>query len=146
MQLFSVISNLLSMAPRTGQMSDEHKAALAEGRAQGRAVRAYLEALEANKPRRGRKRTPESMRARIDKIDASIDEADAMSRLHMVQERLDLVAAIDAAEATVDLAGLEHGFVAAAAPYSDRKNISYAAWREVGVSAEVLKRAGISRG
>ena len=134
------------MAPRTGQMSDDHKAALAEGRAQGRAVRAYLEALEANKPRRGRKRTPESMRARIDKIDASIDEADAMSRLHMVQERLDLVAAIDAAEATVDLAGLEDGFVAAAAPYSDRKNISYAAWREVGVSAEVLKRAGISRG
>ena len=47
-------------------MSDEHKAALADGRAQGRAVRAYLEALEANKPRRGRKRTPESMRARID--------------------------------------------------------------------------------
>lgn len=46
------------MAPRTGHMSDDHKAALAEGRAQGRAVRAYLEGLEASKPRRGRKRTP----------------------------------------------------------------------------------------
>ncbi|MGB1506861.1 MAG: hypothetical protein ACPHDT_15405, partial [Acidimicrobiales bacterium] len=63
----------------------------------------------------------------------------------VIMERLDLVAAIEAAEATVDLAGLEDGFVAAAAPYSDRKNISYAAWREVGVSAEVLKRAGITR-
>ena len=36
-------------------MSDAHKEALAEGREQGRAVRRYLEALEANKPRRGRK-------------------------------------------------------------------------------------------
>lgn len=133
------------MAPRTGHMSDEHKAALAEGRAQGRAVRAYLEGLEANKPRRGRKRTPEGMRARIEMIDASIDDADAMSRLHLVQERLDLIAAIEAAEATVDMKPLEDGFIAAAAQYSGRKSISYAAWREVGVPADVLQRAGISR-
>ena len=134
------------MAPRPGQMSDEHKAALAEGRAQGRAVRAYLEALEANKPRRGRKRTPESMRARVGTIDTTLDDADPISRLHMVQERIDLLAAIEAAEATVDLTALEDGFVAAAAPYGERKGVSYAAWREVGVPADVLKRAGISRG
>ncbi|MDG1366430.1 MAG: hypothetical protein P8I99_04935 [Acidimicrobiales bacterium] len=133
------------MAPRPGQMTNEHKAALAEGRAQGRAVRAYLEAIEANKPRRGRKRTPESMKARIAKIDASIGDADAISRLHMVQDRLDLVAAIEAAEATFDIAALEDGFIAAAGSYGERKSISYAAWREVGVSADVLKRAGISR-
>ena len=36
---------------KTRTMSDEHKAALAEGRAQGRAVRLYLEAIEANKPK-----------------------------------------------------------------------------------------------
>ena len=126
-------------------MTNEHKAALAEGRAQGRAVRAYLEAIEANKPRRGRKRTPESMKARIAKIDASIGDADAISRLHMVQDRLDLVAAIEAAEATFDIAALEDGFIAAAGSYGERKSISYAAWREVGVSADVLKRAGISR-
>ena len=135
-----------SMAPRPGQMSDEHKAALAEGRAQGRAVRAYLEALEANKPRRGRKRTPESMKARVETIDTTIDDADPISRLHMVQERIDLLAAIDAAEATVDLTALEDGFAAAAAPYGERKGISYAAWREVGVPTAVLKRAGITRG
>ncbi len=51
-------------------MSDAHKAALAEGRAQGRAVRNYLEALEAHKPKRGRKRTPDSMKRRLAKIDA----------------------------------------------------------------------------
>ena len=42
-------------------MSDSHKAALAEGREQGRAVRRYLEALEAHKLKRGRKRTQESI-------------------------------------------------------------------------------------
>ena len=46
--------------PTKRTMSAEHKAALAEGREQGRAVREYLEALEAHKPRRGRKRTPDS--------------------------------------------------------------------------------------
>ena len=46
-------------------MSDEHKAALAEGRTQGRAVRNYLDALEATKPKRGRKRTPDSVKKRL---------------------------------------------------------------------------------
>ena len=36
-------------------MSAEHKAALAAGRQQGITVRKYLEALEAHKPKRGRK-------------------------------------------------------------------------------------------
>ena len=133
------------MAPRK-EMTDEHKAALAEGRAQGRAVRGYLEALEAHRPKRGRKRTPETMRARLAAIDSTIDSADPMKRLQLVQERLDLAAAIAAAETTVDLTALEEGFVEAAAAYGRRKGISYAAWREVGVPAAVLKRAGIGRG
>ena len=37
----------------------------------------------------------------------------------------------------------ERAFVEAAAPYGERKGISYKAWREVGVPAAVLKRAGI---
>ncbi len=132
------------MAPRK-QMTDEHKAALAEGRAQGRAVRGYLEALEAHRPKRGRKRTPESMRARLAKIESTLDLADPMTRLQLVQERLDLAEAIAAAETTVDLSALEDGFVAAAKSYGERKGISYAAWREVGVPAAILKRADISR-
>ncbi len=132
------------MAPRK-EMTEEHKAALAEGRAQGRAVRSYLEALEAHKPKRGRKRTPESMRARLAKIETTIDAADPMTRLQLVQERLDLAEAIAAAETTVDLSALEDGFAAAAAGYGARKGITYAAWREVGVPAALLKRAGISR-
>lgn len=126
-------------------MTDEHKAALAEGRAQGRAVRAYLEALEAHKPKRGRKRTAESMRKRLDAIEAELATADPLKRLQLVQERLDLQDELAAADDTVDLAAVEAEFVDAAKPYSERKGISYAAWRELGVPAATLKQAGITR-
>jgi hypothetical protein len=46
---------------------------------------------------------------------------------------------------TKDLAGVEAEFVAAAKSYGARKGISYATWREAGVSSAVLKKAGISR-
>jgi len=126
-------------------MSDEHKAALAEGRNQGRAVRRYLEALEAHKPKRGRKRTPDSMRRRLERIDNELAEADALKRLQLVQERLDLTAELETADTKTDLTELEAEFVSAAAGYSARKGISYAAWRELGVEPAVLKRAGIAR-
>lgn len=126
-------------------MSVEHKAALAEGRDQGRAVRRYLEALEANKPKRGRKRSPDSMKKRLQAVEDEIAAADPLKRLHLVQERLDLVAALEASKATVDIDELEKEFVEAAATYSQRKGISYSAWRELGVPSNVLDRAGISR-
>ena len=127
-------------------MSDEHKAALAEGRNQGRSVRRYLEALEAHKPKRGRKRTTESMQKRLDRIDVELVSADPLKRLQLIQERLDLKEELDSTSETVDLSGLEQEFVDAAAAYSRRKGISYAAWRELGVEPAVLKRAGIGRG
>jgi hypothetical protein len=126
-------------------MSDEHKAALAEGRNQGRAVRQYLEALEAHKPKRGRKRTPDSIKKRLARIESELQSADPLKRLQLTQERLDLGQELDAGSSKVDLAGLEADFVGAAKPYSERKGISYAAWRQAGVSASVLKQAGISR-
>jgi hypothetical protein len=136
------------MAARTKRspMSNDHKAALAEGRTQGRAVRSYLQALEAHKPKRGRKRTPESIKKRLDRIEVELAEADALRRLQLVQERLDLQHELASAGAKVDLTELEKAFVEAAGPYSRRKGITYAAWRELGVSPAVLKAAGIGRG
>jgi len=126
-------------------MTDEHKSALAEGREQGRAVRAYLEALESNQPKRGRKRTPESINNRVAAIDASLQSVDPLKRVQLLQERLDLTAELDKANGTTDLAELETGFVKAAGGYSERKGISYEAWRQVGVPASVLSAAGIRR-
>ncbi len=126
-------------------MSDDHKAALAEGREQGRKVRHYLEALDAHKPKRGRKRTPDSIRKRLDKIETELETADALKRVQLVQERIDLGDELAAGEQVMDLSELEADFIEVAAAYSDRKGITYAAWRESGVDASVLKQAGISR-
>jgi hypothetical protein len=140
------VATIAFMSPRAkGSVTEEHKAAMAQGRAESRAVGSYLDALEANRPRRGRKRTPESIDRQLADIDAKMVEANAITRLELVQRRLDLVREREAVGAAVDLTALEDAFVAAAKGYGERKGISYAAWREIGVPAEVLKRAGITR-
>lgn len=127
-------------------MSDEHKAALAEGREQGRAVRRYLEALEQHRPKRGRKRTPESVDRRLQAVEQGLAEAGPLDRLHLIQERLDLQAERAAMDGNgVDIAELESAFVAAARAYGARRGITYTAWRAAGVRASVLRQAGISR-
>jgi hypothetical protein len=127
-------------------MSAAHKAALAVGREEARSVRQYLEALEAHKPKRGRKRSAETIQKRLDQIEDDLQAADPLSRVHLVQERINLRAELAAKGAVIDLAALEAAYVAAAKGYGDRKGISYAAWREAGVDAGVLRRAGIRRG
>ena len=126
-------------------MSDEHKHALAVGREESRAVRRYLEALEAHKPKRGRKRTTESIQSRLRQIDDRISSADPLTRVHLVQERLNLETELANKEEAVDLKALEEGFVEAAKSYGERKGITYAAWRAAGVDANVLRKAGIPR-
>ena len=126
-------------------MSEDHKAALAKGREEGRIVRRYLEALESTKPRRGRKRTPESIRKRLFAIDNSLAAADPLSRLHLIEERQRLEAELSHTGDTVDLAALEKSFIKVARVYGERKGISYSAWRTVGVSASVLQQAKIPR-
>lgn len=44
-----------------------------------------------------------------------------------------------------DISKLEAAFVAVAKSYSERKGITYAAWREAGLAAATLRMAGISR-
>jgi hypothetical protein len=127
-------------------MTEAHKAALAAGRAQGIAVKNYLEALENTKPKRGRKRTPDTIKMQIEGIDAIIDSVPVVTRLSLIQKRMDLVAEHDAlAGPGVDIDTLGAEFVKVAAAYSKAKGISYTAWREIGVDPAVLKKAGISR-
>jgi hypothetical protein len=126
-------------------MTDEHKAALAEGRNQGRAVRRYLEALEDNKPKRGRKRTEASVQRDLARTEDELTTADPLRRLELIQRRIDLQTELEKMGTTVDLSALEAEFVAVAKGYAERKQISYEAWREAGVTAATLKAAGISR-
>jgi hypothetical protein len=127
------------------KMSDEHKAALAKGREQGRAVREYLAALEQER-KPGRRVDRGTVEKRIHEVQARIDEEpDPAKRVELIQRRLDLEQQLVDLQDEVDLDELEKGFVAAAAEYSERKGISYTAWREAGVPASVLKEAGIRR-
>jgi hypothetical protein len=127
-------------------MSAAHKEALARGREEGRAVRLYLEAVEEQKPRPGRRRTPESITRRLNVINEKLSGADALSRLHLLQERSDLEDELARAAGSGDIADLEAKFLKVAKSYGDRKSIGYSAWRAIGVEAEVLEKAGITRG
>ncbi|MDA8265588.1 MAG: hypothetical protein M0T79_09650 [Actinomycetota bacterium] len=139
------------MPPRKRQtknkstLTDAHKDALAEGRRQGNAVRRYLVALEENRPRRGRQVSTDSLVARREEIDAKIAAADPLKRAHLIQQRRDLDRRLASAGDTdeVDVESLEEAFIQVAAEYGERKGIEYKTWREVGVPAEVLARAGI---
>ncbi|MCZ7527752.1 MAG: hypothetical protein M5U14_16060 [Acidimicrobiia bacterium] len=136
----------MAQARKQGTMTAAHKQALAEGREQSRVVRRYLEALQRHRPRRGRKRAPDSIRKRLAAIDASLaGDVAPLKELQLRQERMDLQAELANLDAKADLADLEKGFVKVAKGYAQRKGISYAAWRELGVPAEVLSRAGIGR-
>jgi hypothetical protein len=132
-------------SPGGSGMTKAHKEALATGRNESRVVRRYLEALAANKPKRGRRRTVSSVERRLAVVEEAIESADRITMLKLSQERLDLLNELEAMSADDGMKELEEDFVGIAAKYGSRQGISYAAWREVGVQPEVLRRAGISR-
>lgn len=126
-------------------MSKEHKEALARGREQGKAVRDYLSALEGER-KPGRRVDRDTVEARIADVQTSIDEEpDPAKRVTLIQKRLDLEERLISLDEEPDLEALEAAFIDAAAAYSERKAISYTAWREAGVPAATLKAAGIKR-
>jgi hypothetical protein len=132
-------------ARRSNKMSDDHKAALAKGREASRAVRQYLDALEASKPKRGRKRSPESIQKQLDEIEIELAGATAFERLNLLAETERLQTSLDQLAPGLDLGPLRRAFIKWARVYGEAKGISYATWRAAGVSAEDLKAAKITR-
>lgn len=126
------------------KMTDEHREANQRARDQNKAVGAYLSALEETRPRRGRRLTKESIQKQLDNIQDAFDAATPLKRVQLIQKRLDLEQALESMGETVSIEELEDQFVEMAGAYSKRKNISYQAWREMGVPAAALKKAGIS--
>ncbi len=131
--------------PAKRAMSADHKQKLAQGRNESRVVSRYLDAVVAGKGKRGRKRTPESISLQITRIDKEISAATAIRKLELTQRRADLVLEKERLLARVDLTSVEKDFVKVAKSYAARNGISYASFRSLGVPAEVLKKAGISR-
>ena len=128
---------------RQTSMSNAHKKALANGRNEGRIIREYLEIVEATKPKRGRRRTPESITKRLSVIATELKTADPVTKVRLIQERMNLRNELASMKSKTEIAAAESRFIKVAKSFSERNDISYDAWREFGVTPAVLKRAGI---
>ena len=131
--------------PKKSNMSVAHKNALANGRNEGRIIREYLEIVEATKPRRGRRRTPESIARRLADINAELKTTDPVTKVRLIQERLNLRTELAGMKSKNEVVAAETKFVKVAKSFSQRNDITYEAWREFGVVPTVLKRAGITK-
>ena len=125
-------------------MSAEHKAALIQGRKEAKAIKIYLDALASRRP--GRPVTKDSLEKRLASIqERPTTETDTLKRVDLHQSRIEIEEALSMSEDSVDIAKMEAAFTKVASAYSDRKGISYGAWRSAGVPAAVLKKAGVGR-
>lgn len=123
-------------------ISKAQKAAMVEGREQARAIRSYLEALYQNGHSNGH--DPEKLSSDLEAIQAKIEEADdPLARVQLAQDRLELMNQIAELQQAPDMDTLEAEFAKAVVPYSERKGLTYPAWRDVGVPARVLRAAGL---
>lgn len=124
-------------------MDAAHKAKLAQGRKDAQAVKAYLEFLDEHRPKRGRRRTKESITSRLARIDEELKEASPLAKLNLYQEQMDLRAELDAMGKKVDSSQLRAGFVQAAGRYAASKGLTKSAFKLMGVPPEDLRDAGI---
>jgi hypothetical protein len=136
-----------SKRPAARRLSASHKRALAEGRTMSATVDRYLSAVNTPK-RRGRKVSKASLQRRLTDARAKAKHATGVEKVLAAQEVRDLqsrIAAVDAAGGGSDLKTLETAFVKIARQFGENRGIAYGAWRDAGVPAPVLKRAGIPR-
>ena len=123
-------------------MSEEHKAALARGRKEARAIKTYLNVLDSRKP--GPPVTKESLESRFESVNNKLDgEYNVLNRVELLQKKLDIEEGLSAFEDALNFDELEEEFIKHAKSFSERKGISYTAWRNFGVPAAALKNAGI---
>jgi len=129
-------------------LSAEHKEALSIGRLQSAAVRKYLEVALETKPKRGRKRTADSIALQIEKLTKIIDSPSTgvIAKLKSLSQRamlLDELAGINNATDTKSRAEIEALFIQHAKAYGEAHGIQKKTWLEIGVDPKILAKAGI---
>ena len=129
---------------RRSNLTEEEKAKRKESRKQTVAVRRFLEGVESNTShRRGPRKDPKKLlEATLAQLDG---EMDRLRRLVLIQQRMNLEETLASTQHEPKLEELEKGFVECAKGYSEKNGISYAAWREMGVSAKTLQASGMHR-
>lgn len=122
-----------------------HKKAMAQGRSEAVSVNRYLAVLHSPRPR-GRQVTRASLQARLAQAQTRAKQSTGLDRVLAAQAVRDLQARLATSPTNnADIKTLERDFVKVAKLVSQRRGISYGAWRDAGVAADVLKRAGIAR-
>jgi hypothetical protein len=133
--------------PRAARtMSAAHKQALAEGRSMSLTVDRYLAVVNTPK-RRGRKVSRATLESRLAGARERAKTATGVDKVLAAQDIRDLegkLSQLDSASGT-DLKTLEAAFVKIAKKFGENRGIGYGAWRDAGVSAQVLRRAGVAR-
>jgi hypothetical protein len=136
------------VAKRPGErkLSAAHKRALAEGRTMSATVDRYLSAVNTPK-RRGRKVSKSALEQRLAEARIKAKSATGVEKVLAAQDVRDLQSRI--ANMSVasggDIKSLEAAFVKIAKRFGENRGIGYGAWRDAGVPAVVLKKAGVAR-
>lgn len=141
----SVLGHMKGVMSRRTLTAAE-KTKMARGRKQANTVDRYLKQLERLKThdKRQASLSPEELEIEAEGLAIALETAEGVQRLQLLQRREDLQRLALEAVPQEDEALVE-AFIEVAAVYGERKGISYSTWREVGVPAEVLRRAGIKR-
>ena len=106
----------------------------------------YLRLINTPK-RRGRKVSVATLEQRLALARKRLPTATGLERAYTAQEIRDLLAKIAQLPSAddADRTRAEAAFVKIAKAFSERRGLTYGAWRDAGVPADVLRRAGISR-
>jgi hypothetical protein len=133
-------------APAQRKLSAAHKRALAEGRTMSAVVDRYLSAVNTPK-RRGRKVSKTAMAQRLTDARAKAKSSTGVDKVLAAQDVRDLETRIANIETATggDIKNLESAFVKIAKRFGENRGIGYGAWRDAGVPAVVLKKAGVAR-
>jgi hypothetical protein len=139
----STSANLKRSGPR--KMSAAHKKALSEGRALSATVDRYLTAISTPR-KRGRKVSRSALERRLAVAQEQTKSTVGVARLLAAQDVRDLRARLtDGSANDGDIKSLQAEFVKVAKKFGENRGISYGAWRDAGVPADVLRRAGVAR-
>ena len=105
----------------------------------------YLASVNTPK-RRGRKVSQATLEQRLATARQELRTGTGVAKVLAAQEIRALAAKIEQLNSTAgaDSKTLESDFVKIAKRFSEQRGVSYGAWRDAGVPADVLKRAGIA--
>jgi uncharacterized protein YicC (UPF0701 family) len=129
-----------------GAAKKSSQKAVAEDRTMSATVNRYLAAVTAPK-RRGRKVSKATLEQRLERAQETVRTATGVEKLLAARDARSLTARLSQMTAadSVDVQRLEAEFVKVAKRFSENRGITYGAWRDAGVPAQVLKRAGVAR-